>query len=163
MTKSLTFAIVTTFALIFRNFSVRYKCQSADQFVVIILLILQERKVWLFSVPAKIYDDSILVTKTPLDYIHHEQRGFIWLEFMRQFSRVGFHTTCQITPSLIQLFFFWADMLTSWHFPFASQASPSLHIHVLLYLLQYQTDSDTHKGHFLILRNAIRMRALYRN
>lgn len=106
MTKSLTFAIVTTFELIFRNFSVRYKCQSADQFVVIILLILQERKVWLFSVPAKIYDDSILVTKTPLDYIHHEQRGFIWLEFMRQFSRVGFHTTCQITPSLIQLFFF---------------------------------------------------------
>ena len=117
MTKSLTFAIVTTFELIFRNFSVRYKCQSADQFVVIILLILQERKVWLFSVPAKIYDDSILVTKTPLDYIHHEQRGFIWLEFMRQFSRVGFHTTCQITPSLIQLFFLsgYAHIMT---FPF---------------------------------------------
>ena len=131
MTKSLTFAIVTTFELIFRNFSVRYKCQSADQFVVIILLILQERKVWLFSVPAKIYDDSILVTKTPLDYIHHEQCGFIWLEFMRQFSRVGFHTTCQITPSLIQLFLSgYAHIMT---FPFASQAS-SLHIHVLLYI-----------------------------
>ena len=68
--------------------------------------------------PAKIYDDSILVTKTPLDYIHHEQRGFIWLEFMRQFSRVGFHTTCQITPSLIQLFFFLSGYAHIMTFPF---------------------------------------------